>query len=50
MEAPILIPPNWELEFHFHINASMLVVGTLLTHNIKMKNDKLVVYAYRLIK
>jgi len=30
MEALILIPPNWELEFHVHTCASLLAVGAML--------------------
>jgi hypothetical protein len=33
MEAPILIPPNWQLEFHVHIYASLLEVGAMLAQN-----------------
>jgi len=33
MEAPILIPPNWQMEFHVHIDALLLVVGAMLTKN-----------------
>jgi hypothetical protein len=27
MEAFILIPPNWKMEFYVHTDASLLVVG-----------------------
>jgi hypothetical protein len=30
MEALILIPPNWQSEFHVHTYASLLVVGAML--------------------
>jgi hypothetical protein len=30
MGAPILIPPNWQMEFHVHTDASLLVVGAML--------------------
>jgi len=30
MEAPILIPPNWQLEFHVHIDATLLTIGAML--------------------
>jgi hypothetical protein len=30
MEAPILIPPNWKMEFLVHIDASLLAVGAML--------------------
>ncbi len=29
-EALILIPPNWQMEFHVHMDASLLVVGAML--------------------
>jgi hypothetical protein len=32
MEAPILIPPNWQLEFHMHTYASLLAIGAMLAH------------------
>jgi hypothetical protein len=33
MEAPILISPNWQLEFHVHTNAFLLAIGALLAYN-----------------
>jgi hypothetical protein len=30
MENPILILPNFQLEFHVHINASLLVMGAIM--------------------
>jgi hypothetical protein len=33
VQAFILINPNWELEFHVHMDASQLVVGAILTQN-----------------
>jgi hypothetical protein len=30
IQAPLLISPNWELEFHVHTNASWLIVGAIL--------------------
>jgi hypothetical protein len=30
IETPILISPNWQMEFHVHTNASLLVVGVML--------------------
>jgi hypothetical protein len=30
IQAPILIPPNWDVEFHVHTYASLLVMGVLL--------------------
>jgi len=48
METPILIPPNWELEFHVHTNASLLAVGAMLAHNPTGKYDQPIVYASKL--
>jgi hypothetical protein len=31
IEAPIMISPNWQVEFHVHIDASLLVVGVMLS-------------------
>jgi hypothetical protein len=39
MEAPILIPPNWQLEFHMHTNASLLAIGAMLAQNPIGKYD-----------
>jgi hypothetical protein len=30
IQAPIFINPNWELEFHVHINAFQLAIGAIL--------------------
>jgi hypothetical protein len=30
IQAPILINPNWEQEFHVHTNASQLAIGAIL--------------------
>jgi hypothetical protein len=49
MEAPILIPPNRQLEFHVHTNASLLVVGAMLAQNQIGKYDQHLVYAIRLL-
>jgi hypothetical protein len=49
MEAPILIPPNWQLEFHVHIIAFLLVVGVMLTQNPTSKYDQFIIYASRLL-
>jgi hypothetical protein len=39
MEAPILKPPSWQLEFHVHTNASLVVIGAMLTQNPTGKYD-----------
>jgi hypothetical protein len=36
------------MEFHVHTYASLLAMGTLLTHNIIGKSDQLVMYVSRL--
>jgi hypothetical protein len=48
IETLILIPPKWDVEFHVHMDASLLVVGVLLTHNITGKSDQPIVYISRL--
>jgi hypothetical protein len=49
IEAPILISPNWQVEFHVHRDASLLTIGIMLFHNLTRKSDQLVVYASRLL-
>jgi hypothetical protein len=49
IDAPMLISPNWQVEFHVHTNASLLVIGVMLSQNLTRKNDRLVVYASRLL-
>jgi hypothetical protein len=31
VKTPILISPNWDVEFHVHTNASLLTIGAMLT-------------------
>jgi hypothetical protein len=33
IQTPIFISPNYELEFHVHIDASQLVIGAILAQN-----------------
>jgi hypothetical protein len=40
--APILISPNWELQFHVYTNASLLIIGTMHVQNPTCKFDQLV--------
>jgi hypothetical protein len=40
---------KWDVEFHVHIDASLLVVGALLAQNIIGKSDQPIVYASRLL-
>jgi hypothetical protein len=49
METPILIPPNWQMEFHVHMDALLLAVGVMLTQNQTSKYDQPIVYASRLL-
>jgi hypothetical protein len=49
METPILIPPNWQLEFHVHTNTSLLAVSAMLAHNRIGKYDHYIIYAFRLV-
>ncbi len=49
VQAPIHISLNWELESHVHIDASQLVVGTILAQNIISKFDQLIMCAFRLL-
>jgi hypothetical protein len=48
MEAQILMPPNRQLEFHVHIDASLLVVGAMLAQNPTGKYDQPIVYVSKL--
>jgi hypothetical protein len=49
MEAPIMIPPNWQLEFHVQTNASLLIVCAMLAQNPIGRYDQLIVYASKLL-
>jgi hypothetical protein len=49
IEAPILTSPNWQVEFHVHTNASLLVIGAMLSQNVIGKSDQPIVYASRFL-
>jgi hypothetical protein len=49
METPILITPNWQLEFHVHAYAFLLAVGAMLAQNPTGKYDWPIVYAFKLL-
>jgi hypothetical protein len=49
IEAPILIPPNWQLEFHVHTYASLLAIGAMLAHDPTSKYNQPIVCASRLL-
>jgi hypothetical protein len=44
-----LISLNWDVEFHVHVDASLLVIGAMLAQNQIRKHVQLVVYASRLL-
>jgi hypothetical protein len=44
-----LISPNYDVEFHVHVNAFLLDVGAMLIHNIIGKHDQPIIYASKLI-
>ena len=48
-DAPILIAPNWDLEFHVHTDASDIAVGAMLGQNHNGKHDQPISYANRLL-
>ncbi len=39
IETLILMSSNWQVEFHVHIDASLLVVGAALFQNVIGNND-----------
>ncbi len=49
IEALILISPNWQVEFHVHMYASLLIMGATLSQNVTWKNDHPIVYASKLL-
>ncbi len=49
IKAPIHIFPKWDIEFHVHIHASLLVVGAMLAQNLIGKHDQPIVYAFKLL-
>jgi len=45
MDARILIPLKWDIEFHVHSNASNLAMGVMLVQNPIGKCDQSIAYA-----
>ncbi len=45
----LIISLNWDIKFHIHKNASLLVVGVMLAHNLTRKRDQPVVYTSRFL-
>jgi hypothetical protein len=41
----VLIVPNWNVEFHVHINASNFALGVMMGQNLDNTIDKLIYYA-----
>jgi hypothetical protein len=46
---PMLMVPNWKIEFHVHIDASNFVLGVMLGQNPYITIDKAIYYASRLM-
>ena len=47
MEGPILVAPNWEKEFHVHVDASTFAVGSMLCQPDEKGSDHPIYYASR---
>ncbi len=48
IEASILIPSNWDVEFHVHTYVFLFALEVLLPHNIAGKSEQSIVYAFKL--
>jgi hypothetical protein len=46
---PILIVPDWKLEFHVHTDASNFALGAMVSQNLNKIIDKPIYYASRLM-
>jgi len=44
MDASILIPPHWDIEFHVHIDIFNLAIKVLLAQILAKKHDQLIAY------
>jgi hypothetical protein len=49
LDASILLAPEWDMEFHVHIDAPNPIVGVMLAQNPIKKCDQPVAYASRLL-
>jgi hypothetical protein len=47
--TPILITPNWSMDFHVHCDASNIAIGAVLAQNIHGDRDSPIHYASRLL-
>ena len=45
--TPILIPPNWEKDFHIYVDASNVAIGSVLSQNDDKGRDHPIYYASR---
>ncbi len=45
LDAPILIAPKWDMEFHVHTDASNLAIEVMLIQNPTRKCDQSIAYA-----
>ncbi len=48
IKTQILISPNQQVEFHVHIDASLLVIRVILSQNLT-RSDQLMEYTFRLL-
>ncbi len=49
IEALILISPNWQVEFHVHIDASLFTMGATVAQNVTWKKYQPIMYVSRLL-
>jgi len=45
--TPILIYPNWEIEFHVHVDASSIVLGVILAQPGEWNMDNPIYFSSR---
>ena len=49
MTTPILMAPNWSMEFHVHCDASNIAIGAVLVQRVNGNIDSPIYYAIRLL-
>lgn len=49
IERHIIIYPNWNIGFHGHTHASLLVISVILGQNLTRKHDQPIFYAFRFL-
>jgi len=47
--APILVFPKWDVEFHVHVDASCVALGSLLTQEGAEGVDHLIAFVSRIL-